>query len=305
MAGGGLNPVKSLESAYDDAGDINAWEMDQSGMPDPFGISRRVTAHLTGGAPEKSYVGGSQAALDARRSAYGSAGDASMASGAAGYQAGLGTMGQAAGQAIGDRGAAYGYAANGQGLGLAGIGSQNAAVTNARALAGRSTDSLAQRMLQAQSAANQRQMVGMAAQARGGNQAAAMRNAQAVGSQMQLQTNQQAAQMRAAEQQAALNRQLGVEQMAAGVGGQQAGLGYGMYGQGLGMAQTSTGQLAGIGGNMASAGLGQQNVGLGAYGLLNDIDLAQYEGDRANASAAAVARSPAGVFGNILGGIIG
>jgi hypothetical protein len=276
-------------------------QVEQGGLPDPMGISSRITTHLTGGPPERSFAGGSQEALDAQRGQYGGMGANSYAAGGQAWSQGLGTMGQAAGQAQADRNAAYGYAAQGQGIGSSGLAGQNAAVANARGIAAQSTDSLAQRQLQAQSAANQRQMMGMAAQARGGNQAAAMRNAQLVGSQMQLQTNEQAAQLRAGEQQAAINRQLGVESMAANVGGQQAGLGYGMYGQGLGMAQGATGQLAGIGGNMASAGLGQQNVGLGAYGLLNDLNIAQLEADRANASAAAVAKSPAGVVGNVLG----
>ncbi len=267
------------------------------------GLSETVTTHLTGGPPQASYLGGSQEALDAQRQQLTGMGQGAYNAGAQNTAQGGAMLGQAGGFATADRDAAMGYSNQGGMLGQAGIGGQNAAVMNARGLAGQSTDSLARLQLQQQSDANQRQMLAMAGSARGGNQAAAMRQAQTVGSNMQMQTNAAAGQMRAQEQQAALQRQLAVEQMAAGVGGQQAGLGYGMQGQGLGMAQQSTGQLGQIGAQQGQLGVSQQNVGLGAYGVLNDGNKAQLETDRGWASADAASKSPAAAGGAILGGV--
>lgn len=282
-----------------------AWinDLGQNAIGGFNGLSETVTTHITGGPPKQSYLGGSQEALDAQRAQLGGIGQASYGAGTQNAAQGGAMLGQAGGFAQADRDAAMGYSAQGQQLGMAGIGGQNLAVSNARGLAGQSTDSLAQMQLQQQSNANQRAMMAQAASARGGNQAAAMRQAQTVGANMQLQTNAAAGQMRAQEQQAALQRQLAVEQMAAGVGGQQAGLGYGMQGQGLGMAQQSTAQIGQLGAQQGQLGVSQQNVGLGAYGVLNDGNKAQLETDRGWASADSAARSPAAAFGGILGGV--
>jgi hypothetical protein len=283
----------------------NAAEKTGSFFADPFGGGAAFTQTFMGGPIAPSYLGGSEEEEARQRAMLTGYGQAAMGSGSLGYDQGLGTMGAAAGQTQVDRAAAGNYASQGSQLGQAGVGGQNAAIANARGMAGQSTDSLARLQLQQQSAANQRQMMAMAANTRGGNQAASMRNAQGAGAQMQMQTNQAAAQLRAAEQQAALNRQLNVEQMAAGVGGQQAGLGYGMYGQGIGMQQASTGQLAGIGNQQAQAGLGQQGVGLGALEILSDRDKAKLDAERANVSANQANKNPGSAFGGIIGSIFG
>jgi hypothetical protein len=210
--------------------------------------------------PREVYVGGGSAEASDRKNMY----KAGIGSGAGLTDYGVGVAGQGAGM-LGQAGQqAIAYGAEGQGIGQFGLNSQNAAIANARGLAGQSTDSLALLQLQQAQDTNTQRMLGMAAQARGGNQAAALRNAQAMGSQNQLVTNQQAAQLRAGEQQAALNRQLGVEQMAAGVGGQQAGLGYGMYGQGIGMLGQAGAQTGQIGTSLAGTGVQQQGVYVGA-----------------------------------------
>lgn len=268
----------------------------------PFGGG--LTKSLTGASElEKSYFGGSQRAYDDARQQYGQLGQNMRAEAATNTQAGTGMLGQAAGLSQQDRSAAMGFSGTGMGLGQHGALGQNQAVAAARGLAGQSTDSLAQMQMRQGLGQMQRGMMGQAAAARGGNQAAAMRNAQAMGAQMGLQVNQQAAMLRAQEQQARLGRMLGAEQMAAQVGGQQAGLGYGMAGQGLGMAQQSTGMLGGFGSQQANIGLGQTNAALGAYGLRNQMDASQLEADRAYNSAMMAGSSPLAVANAVTGGV--
>lgn len=249
--------------------------------------------------PPQQFLGGSADALAQRQGMYmdGIAqGNALMGAGVGTADAGVGLLGQAAGQSIQDR--QFGY-------GLAGTGymQQGAALGNARALAGQSTDSMAQLQMQQGLAQAQQAMMGQAAQARGGNQAAAMRGAQLAAANMALQTNGQAAMLRAAEQQAMINRQMGVEQLAAQMGGQQLGLG-------LGAAQQGTSQLGQFGGQVGSIGLGQGQIGLGSQGqyvgALAGTDKEQLEADTQHASAAQASKGGVmGVAGKIIGGILG
>jgi hypothetical protein len=215
-------------------------------------------------------------------------------------QYGVGLMGHAAGQTSADRNAALAYSGTGSQIGASGLIGQNAAVANARGIAARPTDSQALAQLRSAQDANNRAMMGMASAARGGNQAAALRNAQQVGAQSQLMANQQAAQLRAAEQQAAVQRQLGVEQMAAGVGGQQANLGYGMYGQGLGLAQGSTGQLGQLGSQAGGLGTTQQGIYVNAQG---ERDIAQAEMDLEREKDKRAINDK--VFGGVMGSVGG
>jgi hypothetical protein len=226
--------------------------------------------------PPQQFLGGSQEALDQRRQMYMAGlqgGNEMMGLGAAGAGDGMG-------MAAADRG--YGYDLAG-----AGIVGQAMAIDQARQMAARPTDSLARLQLQQGLAQNQQAMLAQAAQARGGNQAAAMRQAQMLGTQEALQTNAQAAQLRAAEQQAAINRQLGVEQMAAQASGQQLGLG-------MGAAQAGTAQYS-----QNALGVGQ--LGLGSQGQYLDAqaqaDKAQLEADTKWASAKKAAQG--GIMGTV------
>lgn len=267
----GAGTMKTLGGVF--TGD---WDKAKGGLKQ---AGSSVLSAMTGGAlrglnkpPPQQFLGGSPEALAALRAQQGM-----------GVAQGNAIVGQAAGQSMGDRG--FGYGVAGQGL-----AEQGMALGNARNLAGQSTDSLAQMQLQQGLAQTQDAMGAQAAQARGGNQAAAMRGAQQAGVQAALGVNAQAGQLRAAEQQAALNRQIGVEQMASQVGGQQLGLG-------AGMAQQGTSQLG-------SLGLGSQGQFLGAQ---TDTNKAQLEADTKHSSAAQSAKGGVGgvvgkVFGSLFGG---
>lgn len=274
-------------------------------MADPFGGGGSFMTALSGGPIQQSYLGGSAEAEAAARAALTAQGNASFGSGMAQQQGGVGMLAQAGQQAVTDRGNAYALYNRGTQLGGQGIDQQNAMLQGLVAQAQQQGPSAAQAQLQQGLDQTQRSMLAQASAARGGNQAAAMRNAQMAGSQMAQQTNQQAAVLRAQEAQQRQQNILGAQQYAAGSYGQQAGLGYGMAGQGLGAAQNSTGQLGQFGANVSQAGLGQQNVGLGSYGILSDRDKAKLEADRAHASASATQRSPLGAAGTVIGAIFG
>lgn len=274
-------------------------------MADPFGGGGALMEGISGGPPAKSYLGGSAEADAQTRGALAAQGAASFGTGMGQQQQGVGMLGQAGNQTYFDRQAGMGMYDSGMGLGSSGVSQQNQALGALLQQAQARTPSQAQAQLQAGQDMNARRMMAMASNVRGGNQAAAMRNAMSVGSEMGMQTNQQAGMLRAAEEQQRQQNILNAQQFAAGSYGQQAGLGYGLAGQGLGAAQQSTGQMGQFGANVAQAGLGQQNVGLGAYGIISDSDKARLEADRANASAAATSRNPLGIGGQVLGGIFG
>lgn len=257
--------------------------------------------------PKRQVLGGSQEALDARRAQYAQG----VQQGQAVTQAGLGAvdqaqgyLGAAAGQAGADRGMAQTMYGTGMGIGGMGVLRQQDAIQQARAMAMRDTGSVAESLMQAGLGQTQRGMYGQAAQARGGNQAAAIRMAQRAGAQQALDVNSQIGVMRRQEAVDRLNRQLAVEDMAAQAGGQQAGLGYGVAGQGLGYALQGTGQLAGIGSSTGELGLGTGRMGLDQQGLyVNaglDADKAQLDYD-ARLAGADVQRK-AGIIGGIASG---
>ena len=280
-------------------------------------ISGGVTEHLTGGPPQKAYLGGSAFNAEGERNKLQSRGKGAMFDGRNDYGGGVQTLGSAANSAVADRGNAGAYSTGGMMLGQSSIDQQNQALARQNdvtgqmlATAGQQGPSAAQAQMQMGLDQSQRAMMAQAAAARGGNQAAAMRTAQATGANMANDVNQQAGVLRAQEAQQQQMNMMGAQQAAAGIyGGQQqtmgntAQLGYGMQGQGLGLAQGSTGQLAGIGANQTSAALGQQNIGLGYDQIIADRDKAQLEADRGNASASAAAKSPAAAFGSVLGGV--
>lgn len=268
----------------------------------PFG--GKLTQALTGADElSPSWFGGTEQKYNETRNQYGGLGTSLGQGGQANIASGADMLGRAAPQAVADRQMGVGMSNTGMGVGRQGFTTQGNALTAARGLAGQNTDSLAQMQLQQGLGQMQRGMMTQAASARGGNQAAALRNAQAAGAQMGLQTNQQAAMMRAQEQQARLARMIGAEQMAAQVGGQQMGLGYGLAGQGVNAAQQSTGQLGNFGAQQGNLGLGQTNAALGAYGLRNQMDAAQLEADRAYNSAMVAGSSPLVVANAVTNGI--
>lgn len=212
------------------------------------------------------------------------------------YWGGIGDSSQMIGQGGSMLGQAYASAGDdrlfGASLLASGLGGQAGALANARRFAAQPTDSLAQLQLQQGLAQNQQAMLGQAAQARGGNQAAAMRQAQLLGTQQALQTNQQAAMMRAAEQQAAINRQIGVEQMAQQAAQQQLGLG-------MGAMQAGTSNQAQIGSQVGGMGLQQQGQMLDAMGQTDALQ-AQFQRDRTEQSIRNQERQ-----GKALGSILG
>lgn len=261
--------------------------------------------------PPQQFLGGSAGALQQQRDMYQSGigqGNAIMLGGLGTSDQGVAMLGDASLMARGDRGASYNMMGAGYTIGNQGLTSQDQSLDAARAMAKQNTTSLAGLQLQQGLEQTRDSMYAQAQAARGGNQAAAMRNAHAQGAAMGLQTNQQMAMLRAQEEQARLGRMMGVEQMATQVGGQRAQLGYGMAQQGLGAAQASTGQYSGIGGQVADVGLGQANVGTasqGQYiGALNDINKAQLEADKQHASAGQASKGGImGTVGKVIGSI--
>lgn len=216
-----------------------------------------------------TYVGGSPEALAANRAQY----DAGIQTGQ-GYTAnGMNMAGVGANVALGavplaqqQNAAAMGMWGAGMGLGQQGTAAQNAAIGASIASARQNVGSQAQLQQQMANDAQARQMMAMASAARGGNQAAAMRNANAQASQNALITNQQLGLMRLQEAQNRRDAITQAQQYAAAQYGGQAGLGYGTAAQGLGAANQASGQIGQIGGTVggigtAIAGAGNQMQG--------------------------------------------
>lgn len=290
-SGAGL--AKGLEGTF--TGD---WDEAKAGAKQLFGS---VSSALSGGvlrslntAPPKQYVGGSEEAYNDRLGMY----RGGVADAGADVDVGLGAARIAGGNALADRGNALGYAGEGMGIGRSGIERQDQALSLLLNQAQARTPSLAQAQLQAGLDQTTRGMQGMAAQTRGGNQAAAMRNAARAGTDMALQTNQQAAMLRAQEEAQRQQNILNAQQYAAGSYGNRAGMGYEMGGRGLGMAADSTNTL----GNL---GLGYANVGANREGTylegLSEFDKAQVELEKARTKAAAESRG--GIMGAVGKGI--
>lgn len=269
----------------------------------PFGIGDKFTNNLTGGPPKQSFFGGSQEDLDRLRNVYETNAKNANTLGAVESRSGAGMLGTASGYAGQDRTAAYGLMGNGYDIGRSGMENQDQQIGSLLTQAQQRTPSLAQAQLRAAQDENSRRMMGMAAGGRGGNQAAAMRNAGAMASQNALITNQQAGQLRAQEEAQRQQNILAAREYAARAYGDRAGLGYGLTVQGLGAAENSTGQIGQIGNALGNLGVAQQNVGLGWGTLTNDVNKSQLETDRGWASAESAAKSPAAAFGAGLGGV--
>lgn len=244
--------------------------------------------------PKRQVLGGSQQALDARRASF----QSGAASGASIVDAGLGYVDRAAGMADTSRSAADSMMGQGAALGSQALFDQHRAVNAARGFAGADTASVAEAQMQQGLAQTRRSMMADAANVRGGNQAAALMSAQNTGAQAALDVNAQAGLLRRQEAVDRLNRQMGVEQMAAGLAQGRAGMGFGLQQSGLGYGMQAGGQIGQLGGAMSGIGSGREQLYTQA-GL--DADKAQLEYD-ARLAGADVQRK-AGIIGAIGGGI--
>lgn len=216
--------------------------------------------------PDSTYYGGSK-----------EAGAAYQARDDAGIMAGMDTTGTAvdvAGSAVNMAGGTYDranvLASTGYDLGGQGIGSQNAALDASIGAAGMQVGSLAEQMARQQTDQQARQLMGMASQARGGNQAAAMRTAQQVSAQQAAGTNQQLALLRLQEEQDRRAGMIQAQQFAAGQYGGQAELGYGTAGSALDVQNASTGQV-----NQAGSTIGE--IGTTTTGQFLDAETARLQ----------------------------
>jgi len=185
--------------------------------------------------------------------------------------AGAGIVGGAVDAAYADRGAAYDMASRGQVIGASGMTSQDAQINALIDQSQARTPSAAEAQLRMAQGQISNQMMAQAASARGGNRAAAMRNAQDAASQNALITNQQAALVRAQEEAVRQRNILDAREFAAASYGDRSKMGYGMEGAGIGYAGASTGRvgdfgstIGGIGADVAKTGVGQQDVYMGA-----------------------------------------
>ncbi len=277
-------------------GDSSGWK--QMGQ----GIWDSVTAkglRQMNQPPPKSFYGGSAEALGGMRDQYAQG----IGQGQGFLGQGFGTIDTAGAQAIDNRGVALGLLGQGATLGQQGIQSQALGIQN-MANAANGYDSSAAAALMNQSASQiANQMRSSAADARGGNQAAAMRGANDQAAQLGLDMAQRAAVMRAQEEQQRVGQNIAVAQAQAQLGANQAGLGYGLQGQALGLAGQSTGQLGSLGSTQGQLGLGQQQAYLGALG---DVNQQQLEADTKWASAKKASQGGIlGLAGNIMGSVMG
>lgn len=284
-----------------------------TGVLDPAGLFNQ---------PKDQWLGGSSAAAADMMNRYKggqAAGQGQIDQGIATVGTGLGTLEQAQGLAGQDVDLARQYAGQGQGLGLAAIGVQDAAFANqarmgreALATAREQGPSAAQAQMLAGLDQSQRAMMAQAAAARGGNQAAAIAAAQGTGAAMASDVARQAAILRAQEEAQRRANIMAAQSQLAGFSGQQAqmlgqraGMGFGMQGQGLGLSQGATGQLAGIGSAQAGAGQAQANMGVAQQGnyLTAEQQAAQAQLQASQATQEARARYRGGVLSGISSGL--
>lgn len=230
------------------------------------GLAAAGTA-IAGGAmsvkntkPRKQFFGNTAEQEQAYRNQY----ETGIQQGNAMLGQGAGMIGQAGQMAQDNALLSQGMYGQGRMLGDAGIAGQNRGISNMLSAAYQQGPSAAQAQMQAGLDQSQRAMMAQAAAARGGNQAAAMRNAQAQGSQMALDANQQAAVLRAQEQQAEIARRVNAQQAAAQLYGQQSQLGYNIQGQGLGYANQAAGMYGDLGQGIGQMGLANQGQFLDA-----------------------------------------
>lgn len=186
-----------------------------------------------------------------------------------------------------------------------------------RQIADTNTSSVA--VAQQQAANNQlaRALTAQASTARGGNQAAAMRNAQAFASAHALQTNQQLAQLRAQEEQARVARQMQAAGLGMQVGSQMLGaaqqqqqLGLDTQFKALQAAQAEQQRATQAALGVGQLGLGQQQLYTGAGLTANQAQLQadleyQRQQQQAAAQNAAFAGQLLGTAGSVVGGFMG
>jgi hypothetical protein len=228
--------------------------------------------------PKGTAMGGSLAALDANRQQYDQgilAGQDQNARGEGIAMAGADLAGLAGDMGMGAYGAGMGIAGLGAGAIGSGFGGQNAALGVLRNTAGMDVGSAAQ--LQQQMANDQlsSQMMGNAAAARGGNAAAALRNASMQASANQLQTNQQLALMRQQEAIAQRDAKMQAAQFEASQYGDRAALGFSGAAQGLGAANAAGGLVNQAGSTIGGIGGGIMGSGTQNTGNFLDAEVAQ------------------------------
>lgn len=226
------------------------------------------------------YMGGSPDALAANRQQYDQgiqAGQGYTAQGVGMANQGANIIGSAVPLAQQQRDAGMAMYGIGLGTGVGGIGRQDSMLNSSIANASRNVGSAAQLQQQMATDAQGRQMAMMAASARGGNQAAAMRNAAAQGSQNALASNQQLALMRLQEAQNQRDAITQAQQYAAGQYGGQAQLGYGVAAQGLGAATQNSGQIGQLGQGIGGIGSNIAGVGNQMQGTYTNAEIANNE----------------------------
>lgn len=282
-----------------------------TGILDPGGLFNQ---------PKDQWLGGSRDALAGLREGYARGQDDGQNQVEWGMRAvdeGLVTLGSAGTNAANMGVQASNYGVQGQDIGrgaLAGqdaaLGRQNDVTLAMLGTAAQQGPSAAQAQMRMGLDQSQNAMMAQAASARGGNAAAAMRNAQAQGSQMALQTNQQAGVLRAQEQAQRQAQLINAQSAAAGIyGGQQqtmgqrAGMGYGMQGQGLGLEQGANAQLMDVG--STRAGIGQARGNMGVQQQANYLN-AETEANKAQLEASQTGEdTKAKHKGGVLSGIAG
>lgn len=258
--------------------------------------------------PKGSYMGGSKEALEANRQQYDQgilSGQDQNARGEGIAMAGADTLQQGAGMAGGAYDAGMGLSAMGTGIGLGSLGQQSGYLGSS--LDAARTDVGSQALAQQQMAndANAKRMMAQAASARGGNAAAAMRNAQAQASANQLDTNQQLALLRMKEAESKRDAQIQANQYAAGQMGQNAQMGFSTASAGLGAANSATGNVLQAGSGIGS--IGGQIMGSGTQNTSTFVN-AELEQNKAQLEAdqklqEAKAKHRAGIIGAISKGI--
>jgi len=275
-----------------------------------FFPSAITDAAVAGGKKAKNWLspsksGSGSTTPDFSRAAYAPGSDwsseygAGIASGSAQQDNAVGMLGAGALQGArysreGRDVARYGFGAarNSMDRSVGARGSQEDALRLQSMAARGQAPSQAELMLRANAGRAARQNMGLAASSRGGNQAAAMRNASMANSQAQLELGQQAGALRAAEMAQARDAYMagstgirGQDIGSAQVGASLAGLGLGAQGQGISLQNQAAGAIGELGAGRERAYLGAE-TGARTAELGANVDL-----ERARLAAAAAAAS--------------
>ena len=272
------------------------------------GIAAGVSAaKVKGDKAKQRYYGRSPEQEQAYRQYYG----AGMVSGQQQIDSGVGQLQQGTqyAQNIGTRGEAV------QGRGLAAADRSAALMDQGSGMLGESYDlqrqaalgnapSQAEQLLRANADEAARQQMGIASAARGGNQAAAMRNASTVGNQMQLQAGQQAGALRAQEMAQARSSMSQIGAAQSNVGAQRAQLGLGLMDQGFNQQRFSAESQMGAGRYIGDLGTQREANYMNAQQTMEGQVLdssTQIEIERAKAQQAKKDRR-VGAMGMLVGG---